>query len=52
VPWITIGAAGGVWVTFEILGWIVGIPGIIVSYIAFMQYLPTVRANMSSKRGV
>ena len=50
VPWITIGAAGGVWVAFEVLGWLVGVPGIIVSYIAFFQYLPTVRANMSSKR--
>lgn len=51
VPWITIGSAGGIWVYFEILGWIVGIPGIIVSYLAFFRYLPTVKANMSLKRG-
>jgi cardiolipin synthase (CMP-forming) len=47
VPWITIGSAGGVWVAIEVVGWMVGIPGIVVSYIAFFQYLPTVRANMS-----
>lgn len=50
VPWITIGAAGGVWVSFEILGWLVGLPGIVASYLAFFRYLPIVRANMSSKR--
>ena len=47
VPWITIGAAGGIWNVVEFVGWIVGIPGIVVSYVAFFQYLPTVRANMS-----
>ena len=49
VPWITIGSAGGIWTIVEVVGWIVGIPGIIVSYVAFFRYLPTVRAHMSPK---
>jgi cardiolipin synthase len=49
VPWITIGSAGGIWTAVEVVGWAVGIPGIIASYLAFFRYLPTVRANMSAK---
>lgn len=49
VPWITIGSAGGVWTAVEVVGWMVGIPGAVASYVAFFKYLPTVRANMSSR---
>ena len=48
VPWITISEAGGVWVVFGVLGWGVGLPGIVVSYWSFFGYLPTVRLHMSS----
>lgn len=50
VPWITIGTAGGVWTAFTYLGWAVGIPGVIVSYVSFFRYIPTVRAHMASGR--
>lgn len=48
VPWITISEAGGVWLFFGVLGWGVGLPGIVVSYWAFFAYLPTVKSHMSS----
>lgn len=49
VPWITIGSAGGVWLVAEAAGWIVGVPGLILSYVTFFQYLPMVRANLASR---
>lgn len=49
VPWVTIGSAGGVWTVVEVAGWIVGIPGLLLSYVTFFQYLPLVRANLASR---
>lgn len=49
VPWITIGSAGGVWRLAEAAGWIVGIPGLVMSYVALFRYLPMVRENMSRR---
>lgn len=51
VPWITIGTAGGWWSAFTYLGWAAGIPGVVVSYVSFVKYIPTVRAHMASGRG-
>ena len=50
VPWITIGAAGGAWRIVEVVGWLVGIPGLAMSYVALFRYLPTVRENLSRSR--
>lgn len=49
VPWITIGSAGGAWRLVEFVGWAVGVPGLVLSYYTFFQYLPIVRANLSSR---
>lgn len=49
VPWITIGSAGGPWLAAEAAGWFVGIPGLVLSYVTFFQYLPIVRANLASR---
>jgi cardiolipin synthase len=49
VPWITIGQAGGWWVSFTVLGWLVGVPGVLISYWSFFGYLPTVKSHMSSR---
>ena len=48
VPWITLGSAGGVWSFFTVIGWAAAVPGIIISYVSFVKYLPTVKAHMSS----
>lgn len=48
VPWITLGSAGGPWFVFTVIGWAAGIPGVVVSYVSFFKYLPTVRANMAA----
>ena len=50
VPWITLGSAGGNWTIFTFMGWAAGIPGIIVSYKSFFDYLPSVRAHLASGR--
>lgn len=50
VPWITLGSAGGWWRPFTYLGWLAAIPAVAFSYVSFVQYLPTVRANMASSR--
>ena len=52
VPWITIGTAGGWWTPFTFIGWMAAVPGVVFSYVSFAQYLPVVRANMSSGRRV
>lgn len=48
VPWITVGSTGGAWIVVGVAGWMVGIPGLVLSYVTFFQYLPIVRANMAS----
>lgn len=48
VPWITLGSAGGVWSVFTVIGWMAGLPGVVVSYVSFIKYLPTVRAHMAA----
>lgn len=50
VPWITLGSAGGWWTPFTYIGWVAVVPAVAYSYISFVQYLPTVRANMASGR--
>ena len=50
VGWITLGSGGGNWVVAGWMGWTVGIPGIIVSYATFAQYVPLVRAHLASGR--
>lgn len=47
VPWITIGAAGGAWTLVRIIGWIVAVPGLVMSYVAFFRYLPIVREHLA-----
>lgn len=46
VPWILVGSAGGLWVVFEVIGWCLGVPGIFLSYVTAVQYVPLVRAHM------
>jgi cardiolipin synthase len=50
VPWITIGAAGGVWDLVEVVGWAVGVPGLILSWVVLGRYLPSVRDGMAAGR--
>lgn len=50
VPWITLGSVGGGWVVIGAAGWAVGIPGIVLSWLTFFEYLPLVRAHMASDR--
>ena len=51
VPWITIGAAGGPWVLVEVVGWVVGVPGLALSWIVLVRYLPSVREGIAAGRG-
>ena len=46
VPWVLAGSEGGVWQIFWVLGWILAVPGLILSYITAVQYIPMVRAHM------
>lgn len=50
VGWITLGAAGGPWLVARWMGWAVGVPGIVISYATFLQYVPLVRAHLASGR--
>lgn len=51
VPWITIGSAGGVWVLAEAAGWAVGVPGLVLSWVVLVRYLPSVRDGIAAGRG-
>lgn len=50
VPWITLGSVGGGWVVIGAAGWAVGLPGLVLSWLTFVEYLPLVRAHMASDR--
>ena len=50
VGWITLGAAGGGWVVARWMGWAVGVPGLVISYYTFLQYIPLVRSHLASGR--
>lgn len=50
VPWITLGTAGGWWSIFTFMGWAAGIPGVVVSYVSFIRYVPAVKAHLASGR--
>jgi cardiolipin synthase len=50
VSWLTLGAGGGVWVVARWMGWTVGIPGIVLSYVTLLQYVPLVRRHLSAGR--
>lgn len=49
VPWITIGSTGGAWTPVLVAGWLVGIPGIVLSYFTLFRYVPIVRAHMTHR---
>lgn len=51
VPWITIGSAGGVWLIVEVVGWVVGVPGLVLSWYVLARYLPSVRGGIAAGRG-
>jgi cardiolipin synthase len=51
VPWITIGSAGGVWLLVEVVGWAVGVPGLVLSWYVLVRYLPSVRDGIAAGRG-
>ncbi len=46
VPWVLIGSEGGVWRIFWFLGWVLAVPGLTLSYVTAVQYVPMVRAHM------
>lgn len=46
VPWILAGEAGGGWTVFRVVGWILGVPGLALSYITAVRYVPLVRAHL------
>jgi len=46
VPWILIGTAGGPWVFFQVCGWCVGAPGLVLSYVTAVQYVSVVRSHL------
>ena len=46
VPWVLIGTAGGPWVIFQVCGWCIGVPGLMLSYVTAIQYVPLVRAHL------
>jgi cardiolipin synthase len=50
VPWITLGTVGGVWMVIGAAGWLVGVPGLVLSWLTFFEYLPLVRAHMANGR--
>lgn len=50
VPWVTLGSVGGGWLIVGIAGWIVGIPGLVLSWLTFFEYVPLVRAHIASGR--
>lgn len=51
VPWVTIGSAGGAWRLAEAAGWVVGIPGLVLSWVVLIRYLPSVRDGIAAGRG-
>ncbi len=50
IPWITLGSVGGWWTPIGVAGWLAVVPAVAFSYVSFVDYLPQVRANMSSGR--
>lgn len=50
VPWVLVGAGGGGWTVFRVLGWCIGLPGLVLSYVTAAQYVPLVRAHLRSGR--
>ena len=50
VPWITLGSVGGGWAVFTWIGWAVGLPGLVLSWLTFFEYLPLVKAHMAGGR--
>lgn len=50
VGWLTLGAGDGYWVIARWMGWAVGLPGIVLSYVTLVRYVPMVRAHLSSGR--
>lgn len=50
VPWILIGEAGAPWVVFEVVGWIIGLPGLVLSYYTAVAYVPLVRSHLRGRK--
>lgn len=50
VPWILAGEGGGGWAVFRVLGWCIGLPGLVLSYVTAFRYVPLVRAHLRSGR--
>jgi cardiolipin synthase len=50
VPWIIVGHGGGWWTIVLVAGWSAGIPGLVLSYVTLLQYVPLVRAHVASGR--
>ena len=46
VPWIVVGKGGGAWRLFELTAWCIAVPGIILSYVTAVAYVPMVRAHL------
>ena len=50
VPWVCLGSVGGGWMLVGIAGWAVGIPGLVLSWLTFFEYVPMVRAHIARGR--
>lgn len=46
VPWILAGSAGGAWMIFGVIGWCLGVPGLVLSWITAVRYVPLVRRHL------
>lgn len=46
VPWILAGSAGGVWTIFGVIGWCLGLPGLALSWVTAVRYVPLVRRHL------
>jgi cardiolipin synthase len=46
VPWILAGSAGGVWTVFGVIGWCLGVPGLALSWVTAVRYVPVVRQHL------
>lgn len=46
VPWIVVGKGEGPWRFFELTAWCIAVPGIILSYVTAIAYVPMVRAHL------
>lgn len=50
VPWIVVGHGGGWWTVVLVAGWTAGLPGLVLSYVTLLQYIPMVRLHVANGR--